>query len=480
MTAVPDFRTLTVEDLAARVRSRELSALDVTEHALAQIEAHNDEINAFVAVNAEAARAEASALDARLDSGEAEGTAGAAHHLPLAGIPIGVKDLADAAGFVTTRGAMYRRGAEAATQDATEVARLRAAGCVVIGKTNTPEHGCIGDTYNPLFGATLNPWNTERSPGGSSGGTGAAIAAGMVPVGTGSDGGGSIRIPSAVCGLSGLKTSQGRIPGGPAPMGLLDLSCVGPMARRIRDVALCLDAVVGPHPADLRSLPAPNESWRAALDNPRRPTRVLWAPAFDGETVDSEILASCAAAVNRLASTGVEVHEVGYLFDNPIPAFLQLFYGGGMLPTYEPMHGTDAWNDITDALTVMLEGVRGRASLTTQYEARQTASEVSLALANAMDGFDVMLMPTLAGQTPTPGGQGTVNGEPVANWIRCTPLANLTRRPAGTVCSGFTRDGMPIGLQVLGHQLDDLRVLETLAVLEDDLALDPVAPYGNP
>ncbi|MFT7610486.1 MAG: Asp-tRNA(Asn)/Glu-tRNA(Gln) amidotransferase A subunit family amidase, partial [Candidatus Aldehydirespiratoraceae bacterium] len=204
---VPDFRTVTVEELARRVCARELTAAAVTDAALARIDEVNPVLNAFVAINADDARAQAAAIDARIDAGEDVG--------PLAGIPIGVKDLEDAAGFITTRGSIVTSGAEPCTEDATEVARLRAAGCVVIGKTNTPEAGWIGDTFNPVFGATKNPWNTDRSPGGSSGGTSAAIASGMVPLATGSDGGGSIRIPSALTGMSGHKPSQGRVPSGP-------------------------------------------------------------------------------------------------------------------------------------------------------------------------------------------------------------------------------------------------------------------------
>ena len=465
---VPDFRTVTVEALVAMVRDRTLTAAAVTEHALERIEALNPILNAFVAVDGDAARSAAAAIDARLDAGDDPG--------PLAGIPIGVKDLVDAAGFHTSKGAMYTRDDPPATSDSTEVARLRAAGCVVLGKTNTPEHGCMGDTYNPRFGATLNPWNPERSPGGSSGGTGAAIAAGMVPVGTGSDGGGSIRIPSAICGLSGIKTSHGRVPSGPPPSGLIDLSCVGPMARRIRDVALCLDAVVGPDPADLRSLPAPGASWRSALDSPRPPARVLWAPSIDGGPVDSEIAAACASAVDRLASEGVEVVEAQTEIGAVPGIFLQLFFGGLIGPVFRSLYGTDEWANVTDVLARMLEDVYERVTAVSLYEARQQAGELSVALAEAMDGYDVLLMPTLAGQAPAPGGHGTINGEETPNWFRFTPLANLTRRPAGTVCCGFSREGVPIGLQVVGHQLDDVAVLETVAVLEDLLELDPIAP----
>ncbi len=468
---VPDFRTVTVEALAAQVRDRTLSAAAVTEHALERIEVLNPQLNAFVALDAESARSHAAAIDERLDAGEDVG--------PLAGIPIGVKDLADAAGFVTTRGAMHLRDTPPVAADSTEVARMRAAGAVVLGKTNTPEFGCMGDTYNNVFGATWNPWNTGRSPGGSSGGTSAAIASGMVPVGTGSDGGGSIRIPSAMCGLSGLKPSHGRVPSGPPPLGLLDLSCVGPMARRIRDVAYCLDAVVGPHPSDLRSLPAPTESWRTALDDPPLPARVLWVPSFDGGPADSEIVASCGAAVERLAAEGTEVVEAGTLFDpadSVSQAFVPMFLAGSIGPAFRPLLGTPAWNDVTDWLAVALEESFESVTVDTLAKARQQCGELSMRLGQAMSGFDAVLMPTMAGQTPVVGGNGTIDGVEIENWVRFTPLANLTRRPAGTVCSGFASDGMPIGLGVLGHQTDDVGVLQTVAVLEDLLGLDPIAP----
>ncbi len=156
--------------------------------------------------------------------------------------------------------------------------------------------------------------------------------------------------------------------------------------------------------------------------------------------------------------------------------FMQLFFGGLIGPAFCSLYGTDEWDNVTDVLAVMLEDVYERVTVSSIYEARQQAGELSMALAEAMEGCDALLMPTLAGQAPAPAGHGTINGAETPNWFRFTPLANLTRRPAGTVCCGFSREGVPIGLQVVGHQLDDLAVLETLAVLEDLLALDPIAP----
>ena len=224
-----DFRTTSLTELALAVRTRAISARELTAHALARIDALNPTYNAFVAVEAERALAEAAAVDEVTAKG---GDPGA-----LAGVPLAVKDNHDAVGYRTTFGAPVLADAPPATADSPFVARLRGAGCIVVGKTNLPDFAWTGNTSNALFGATANPFNPAHGAGGSSGGAAAALAAGMVPLATGSDGGGSIRIPSAVCGLSGMKPSLGRVPGGgPNPPGWLDLSTNGPMARRIADV----------------------------------------------------------------------------------------------------------------------------------------------------------------------------------------------------------------------------------------------------
>ena len=472
MTEVPDFRTITVEELARRVRDRELTAVAVTDAALERIEKLNPEINAFVAVNADDARTQAAAVDARLDGGIPVG--------PLTGIPIGVKDLEDAAGFVTTRGSALLADGPVVDRDSTEVARLRAAGCVVLGKTNTPEAGFIGDTFNPVFGATKNPWNTERSPGGSSGGSSAAVSSGMVPLATGSDGGGSIRIPSALTGMSGHKPSQGRVPSGPAPMGASDLSTVGPMARRIRDVALALDVVCGPSPGDLRSLDAPPTygSYRAALDSPAAPVRVLWAPSIEGQAPDTEILSVCQSAVDQIAAAGVEVVETGPVLTDVISPFALLFYGG-MVPAYRAaMADPELFAQVTPQLQEVLTFAAELLTPDAVEEARQQAQALSLSLAVQMEGFDVLLSPTVAGHTPMSEQHGTIDGEETQNWVSYTYAFNVTRRPAGTTNAGFTADAMPVGLQIVGHQLDDLRTLEVTAWIEDLLGFDPVAPVG--
>lgn len=467
-----DFRQVTVTELAEQVGSQKISAREVVEAALKRIDELNDRLGAFVAVDGDAARAEAEALDERIVQGDDPG--------PLAGVPIGVKDLEDAMGFVTTNGSAAHADDPPARSDSLLVERLRSAGCVVLGKTNTPEFGWKADTVNETFGATRNPWALERSAGGSSGGTAAAVAAGIVPMATGSDGGGSIRIPSAVCGLSGFKPSLGRVPmGGPEPPGWLSLSTKGPMARRIRDVALALDAVVGPDPSDLTSLPIPECSWSRALEDLNPPRKVGWSPTLGYAEVDSEVLAVCEAAVRRLEDLGTEVVLVDQVWpDDPVQDWL-VMVASCSLRSLEPLRGTDSWASIDPGLVALMEWGRSAISPVRLVEAQDACHRANLALIDLFHNLPLVLTPTVAGQTPRVGEPGTINGEADINWVRFTYPFNMTRSPAGSVCAGFTEDGMPVGLQAIGPQHADVAVLRLLALLEDDLAIDRLAPYGS-
>ena len=249
-----DFRDHSLTALAGFVRDRRLSAEEMTAFALERIGALNGRLNAWAALDGDRALRDARALDARIAGGQDPG--------PLAGIPLAVKDMEDAAGFRTGYGSALHAEDPPAEQDSVQVARLRAAGCIVLGKTTTPEFGWYGETISPHWGVTSNPWNLERSPGGSSGGSAAALASGMVPLATGSDGGGSIRIPGSLCGLSVIKTTTGTIPlGGPVPPGAGVLAVRGPMTLRIADVAPALAACAGPDPSDPFSLPAQAIDW---------------------------------------------------------------------------------------------------------------------------------------------------------------------------------------------------------------------------
>lgn len=467
-----DFRRTTVADLARQVSDRSMSAREATAAALDNIDRLDRELGAFVAVDGEAALAEAHAVDERIASGEDVG--------PLAGVPLAVKDLEDAEGYVTTRGSAAFAGGPPAATDSALVERLRAAGCVVVGKTNTPEIGWKPDTVNTTFGATRNPWSLARSVGGSSGGSAAAVAAGLVPLATGSDGGGSIRIPCSATGLTGLKPSLGRVPsGGASPPDWPGLSTRGPMVRGARDLALVLDAVVGPEPTDLVSLPLPESSWSRSLVDLHPPRRVAWAPSLGYAEPDAEVRAVCEAALARLEAAGTEVVVIDDVFAaDPVDEWLTLV-GVYCLRVLEPFRDDPAvWERVDPGLAGLVEYAEAGVSAAQFARALDTCHRLNVRLVELFHGVSLLLTPTVAGLLPPIDGQGTIDGRPDANWVRYTYPFNMTRSPAGTVCAGYTSDGLPVGLQVVGPQHGDVVVLRALALLEDALALDPVAPFG--
>lgn len=468
-----DFRRIPVVDLAAQVRTGTVSAREVTEHALTRIEALNPTLNAFVAVDGERALEQAAAVDQVVAAGGDPG--------PLAGVPLGVKDNEDAAGYRTTHGSALFAAAPVAEQDSGHVERLRAAGCVVVGKTNLPELSWSANTANELFGPTRNPWHTERSVGGSSGGTAAALAAGMVPLATGSDGGGSIRIPSACCGLSGFKPSLGRVPaGGSEGPGWLDLSSKGPMARTVADTVAALDAVVGPDPTDLRSLPRPEASWPHVLTDPHIPAKVAWSPTLGYAEPDAEVLAVCERALGVLESLGAEVVVVDDVFDmDPVGTWLT-YVAACMLRTVEHHRDDPAWDRVDPVLAAVVDHAR-TTTARQLVEAFDECHRLNLALVRLFHDVRLLVTPTTAGAAPPLelGGSGVVNGEVTPNWVRYTYPFNMTRSPAASVCAGLTPDGVPVGLQLVGPQHGDLVVLRSAAALEAALGFDELAPAGG-
>ncbi|MEJ7582654.1 MAG: amidase family protein [Acidimicrobiales bacterium] len=466
-----DFRDTTVEAVAARVAAGEVSARELATVALERIAEVNPVVNAFVAVDGERALAQASAIDDRIAAGEMVG--------PLAGIPIGVKDLEDAAGFVTSQGSLLHAGDAPAETDSELVARLRRAGCVILGKTNTPEMGSKAHTTNKVFGSTRNPWNVEHTAGGSSGGTAAALAAGMVPLATGSDGGGSIRIPASVCGFTGFKPSLGRVPaGGDDPPGWGDLSSKGPMARAVRDSAFVLDQVLGPEPTDLRSLPMPTTSWRRALDEAHAPLKVAWSPTLGYAPVDPEVLSVCEEALARLSDFGTEVVEEPSVFDDDPVAPWMVLTSAGNLRTVAHLRGTDDWDRLDDVVrssATWAERLTGADVLA----AEDACHRLNLRLVSLFRNVSLLLTPTVAAKVPLLDADGVLDGKPDPNWVRFTYPFNLTRSPAGTVCAGFTTEGLPVGLQVVGPQHADVAVLRLLATLEDELGLAVAPPVDG-
>jgi Asp-tRNA(Asn)/Glu-tRNA(Gln) amidotransferase A subunit family amidase len=459
------FGNQSVFEVARQVRERERSARETTAEALAGIRELNGQLNAFVAVDEARAFEQADAVDALVASGADPG--------PLAGVPIGVKDLEDAVGYPTTYGSVLEADGPPAVRDSHLVERLRRAGCVVVGKTNTPEYGWTACTTNALFGYTHNPWAPGRSAGGSSGGSAAAVASGMVPLATGSDGGGSLRIPSALCGLSGFKPSFGRVPaGGRKPPGWLHMSSKGPMAKSFEEIALVLDCVVGPEQDDLNALPRHESSFLDAVREPGLPIRVAWSPTLGYAEVDDEVRVVCERAIEALVEAGVDVVEVDPVFDeDPVIEWLKVV---AACHARDLAHRRDdpRYGELAEPLRELTEqgiGVKG----TDVVAAYDMFHLMNLRLVDLFRDARLLLTPTTAATAPREedGILGSVNGRLDAAWVRFTYPFNMTRNPAGTLLAGLSRDGLPVGLQVVGPQHGDAAVLRSAAAFERVLAV---------
>lgn len=469
-----DFRRTSLAALAADVRSGRAGARELVAHALARIEALNPRLNAFVSLDGERALEDARRIDDAVAMGRDPG--------PLAGIPIGVKDLEDAAGFTTSHGSAIFAGAAPAGAGSPLVARLKAAGCIVVGKTNTPEFGWKADTINLVFGRTQNPWSADHSVGGSSGGTAAALASGMVPLATGSDGGGSIRIPASCCGFSGFKPSLGRVPlGGAEPPHWPLLSTRAPMALRIADIVKALDVTVGPDPTDLSSLPRPEASWPAALEDAKLPKKVAWSPTLGYAPLDKEVRALCERAVGALESLGTEVVEVETVFDeDPVRDWLTLTLAYN-LRTLGDHRGSEMWQKVDGLLAMQIDEAAKSLSAVEVVRALDAAHLLNLRLVRLFHDVRLLVTPTCAAPPPPVelGGAGVINGETDYNWVRFTYPFNMTRSPAASICAGLTSNGLPVGLQIVGPQHADLVVVRSAAALEAAIGFSELAPIGS-
>src|SRR5262245_14585547 len=300
-------------DLAALIRAKAVSPVEVTDAVLARLERLNPRLNCFCTVTAEEARDAAVAAEVAVMTGEALGA--------LHGVPFSVKDRVWTR-HVRTAGGSRLFADHVPEEDAVCVERLKGAGGVMLGKTTTPEFGHKGVTDSPLFGITRNPWNSSLTPGGSSGGAGAAVAAGLGPLAIGTDGGGSIRIPASFCGLYGLKPSFGRVPQYPAFRGWETFSHTGPLTRSVRDAALMLDVIAGPDDRDRYSLPGDGgPSFVAACDAGIDGLSVAWSPDVGHAAVDPEVVDLCAQAAERFEALGCHVEVVSPTWDNPEETF---------------------------------------------------------------------------------------------------------------------------------------------------------------
>ena len=439
----------TAVEIAELVRNGQLKATEVLDECLASIAAHNDALNAFVIIDEPAARAAASAVDEAVGAGHDPG--------PFAGVPIGVKDLEDAKGLPTTHGSLLYKDTPPQAADSIHMARLRAAGCVPIGKTAAPEFGTVAFTHTKAWGTTRNPWNTERTPGGSSGGSAAAVAAGLVPMATASDGGGSIRIPAAFSGLVGMKPSFGRIPH-PFPSAS-QTSVYGVEVTTVRDAARHLDVTAGPADIDRTTLPPANINYEDAIETlDVSDLRVAYSPDLGFGTVDEEVAEVVEAAARDLfKALGQPFAWIEIDMPDPVRTWLSSGAVDGWLSLEEGM-----WPDrARDLMGFVRTGYEATEKMTAPQIARRFRYRHALeaAWAELYEGVDVILCPTTAvpafpAAGPPPSVIAGKEVGPALTTPFCMP-ANLCWNPAISVPAGLTSDGLPVGLQMNARRHED-------------------------
>ncbi|CAK7262410.1 MULTISPECIES: amidase [unclassified Shinella] len=470
MTCIDEITTKPAQVLAGLIRERELSCLEVTSAFLKRIDDINPKINAFCTVLHEAALAAAAQADQAFRSGSPIG--------PLHGLPVALKDLTPTKGVRTTRGSRLFENA-VPTEDVELVRRLKKAGAILIGKTNTPEFGHKGETDNLIFGPTRNPWRLDRTPGGSSGGSAAAVAAGLVPFAEGSDGAGSIRIPASMCGIFGFKPSYGRVPDVAGPFSShTPFFHNGPLARSVGDAALLYQAMVGADSSDPFSVPADQDAL-ISLDHGVAGLRVAFSMNLGYFEVSDEVKLACTRATEAFSALGCVVDEVEVGFDGDLEAAFFTLWCAKLATVY---------SGITDREFSMLEPVvqglieRGRELSAVEFGRANLVREVVWGrLCSIFEKYDVLICPTTAvpAFSIENGPPGTINGASInrlLGWFLTYPF-NFTGNPAASVPCGFSHDGLPIGMQIIGRRLDDGLVLRASRTFE---RLSPWPKLANP
>jgi amidase len=449
-----------VSEQARLLRKGAVSARELLDGCLDRVDRVDGRLHAFTVVLREEARAEADARDAARSRGEDLG--------PLHGVPVAIKEELDVAGQVTTFGG--RANTRPVAADGEVVRRLRAAGAVVVGKTAMPEFGQWPFTESTAYGLTRNPWDTTRSTGGSSGGSAAAVAAGLVPVGIGGDGGGSIRIPAACCGLYGLKPQRGRVTSAPHPHLWWSLGTTGPLTRGVLDSALVYDVIRGAMPGDRFRADEPSSSFVDAVraaEGTVRPLRIGWSTrsAVRGFRAELEHIHAVHETASLLERLGHHVEEVDPHYPDSTAAFVPQFFGGVRSEADEVEHPELLERRTRETLRLGA-WVRPR---TVEWAIRQ-GEKVAAKVNRVFDTHDLLLTPTIASRPPEVGvldGAGALRAAWKAQpMIAFTALWNITGNPAAAVPAGFGSDGLPLSVQLVGRPHDEPTVLTVSAQLE--------------
>lgn len=435
---------------------KELSPPDVVEAVLRQIERMESQLNTF-AIRASVDDLHKAAAESakRWMKGEPLG--------PLDGIPITIKDAIRTKGWPTLAGSHTVNPDQPWTEDSPAVARARESGAVFLGKTTTPEFGWKAVTDSPKYGITRNPWNLDRTPGGSSGGSAAALAAGIGHAAIGTDAAGSVRIPAAFCGLVALKATTGRIPTYP-PSALWRMGHIGPICRTVDDAAMMLQLMAQPDARDWSALPVTGEDFQATLPS-LKGLRIAYSPTLGYAKVDPEIARIVDAAVLLLVDAGANIEQVEAPFPDPTPGAMTMFVAG---IAHSQRHlDEEALQKLDPALR---DVIRRSDSLDRTAYMSAVDSQIALTRNNRLfhQTYDILLTPTLS-VAAFEVGKNVPDGYDSVNWMSWTPFTypfNITGQPAATVPCGLTAEGLPVGLQVVGDLYADARVLQVARIFE--------------
>ncbi len=450
---------MTASEMARHIRSKELSARDVMAAHLAQIERVNPKVNAIITLDAEGALQQAAAADEALARGEAVG--------PLHGLPIAHKDLVMTKGMRTTYGSPIHKDF-VPTQDDLIVERLKKGGALTIGKTNVPEFGAGSQTFNPIFGATLNPYDTTKTCGGSSGGAAVALACGMIPLADGSDMGGSLRNPSNFCNVVGFRTSPGRVLVWPKQAGWGSLSVQGPMARTVQDVALMLSAIAGPDARSPIELNEPGAIFAQPLARDFKNVRIAWSRDLGSFPVDPKVTAVLEGQRHSFEAIGCAVEDGEPDFRDADEVFkvlrawsFELSYGDLLKTHRDQIKDTVIWN--------VEEGAKLTGPQISRAESKRTA--LYHRVREFMEQYEFLILP-VSQVPPFPVNQPyitQINGTPMdtyIDWMQSCYFITVTGLPAISVPCGFTPEGLPVGVQIVGRHQDDFGVLQLAYAFE--------------
>ena len=447
-------------ELAQSIRDKKISSLEATENFFQRIDQLDSQLHSYLTLCRDQALADARAADAAVQQGAELG--------PLHGVPTSIKDLETTKGVVTTMGSAIFKN-RVPDMDSIVVERVKAAGAIILGKTNTPEFGQSGTTENKLGEPCRNPWNTERTPGGSSGGAAAALAAGLCTLSMGTDGGGSVRIPASFTGLFGIKPTQGRVPrfGGYGRPSANHFSQSGPITRTVADSALLLQVIAGPDTRDITSIREPAPDFSANLGAGVNGMRLAWSSDLGYAAVDAEVVDITKQAAMKFIGLGANMDDAKLKLEDPFETFWNVF-------------STAAYTSYGHLLEEHRDDLSDIGLMSIEHGQQTTGADMSRAIYEVdrlgrrmeefFDNFDLLLTPTMAVPAfPIDQRPGVIGGktvDPFWGFLPFTYPINISGQTAASIPCGYSSEGMPIGLHIIGPKGTEAKVLQACAAFE--------------